>query len=99
MYKLEYLPSANIDIMEAEAYLYEFSQTAADKFSEAIDRQMALLISRPFMYPVYKDRKYFRCILLPYKYLCFYHADETAQAVTIHRVIRGMRDIQNILFK
>jgi plasmid stabilization system protein ParE len=97
VYKLEYLPSADLDIMEAEAYLHEYSPPAADKFMEAIEKQGGLLLDNPLMHKVYEDRPYFRCMLLPYEYLCFYHVDEDAKTITVHRILRGMRDMPNIL--
>ena len=97
MYSLEYLPSADLDILEADTYLCEHSLPAADKFMEAIEEQESLLIANPFMYPVYEARTYFRLMPLPYRYLCFYHVDESAKIITIHRILRGMRDILNIL--
>ena len=97
MYRLEYLRLADLDILEAEASLYELSPSAADKFMEAIERQSKLLLDHPMMYRVYEDRPYFRCISLPYEYLCLYHVDEEAKTITVHRVLGGMRDIPNIL--
>ena len=96
-YKLEYLPSANIDLLEAELYLYEHSPAAADKFIEKISELEAPLVEHPFMYPVYQHDKRFRLMPLAYGYLCFYHIDEMSEVVTIHRVFRGMRDIPNLL--
>jgi plasmid stabilization system protein ParE len=97
MYKLEYLPSASLDILEAETYLYEHSPLAADKFMEAIEKQSKILLDNPFMYNVYEDRPYFRSMLLPYEYLCFYHVDEETKTLTVHRVLRAMRNISNII--
>ena len=97
MYRLEYLPSAAIDISEAEAYLYTYSSPAADKFVEAIAKKEALLIDNPFLYQVYDEKPYFRCALLPYKYLYFYHVCEDSKTITVHRVLHGMRDLPNIL--
>ena len=81
----------------AEDYLFEHSMPAYDKFREAIEKQESLLTRYPLMYPVYLARPEFRCMPLPYEYLCFYRVDEDAKLITVHRVIRGMRDIENIL--
>ena len=40
MYKLEYLPSSLVDILEIEDYLFEIDPNVADKFAEAIQNQM-----------------------------------------------------------
>jgi len=97
MYKAEYLPLAAADILEAEEYLYELSPPAADKFTEAIEEKVNNLLEQPLMYKVYEDNNYFRCMPLPYKYLCFYHIDEDAKIIKIHRILHGMRDIPNFL--
>jgi plasmid stabilization system protein ParE len=97
MYSVDYLPSARVDILEAEIYLFEHSPSAADKFAEAIEKQTDLLAEHPMMYPLYKEDERFRLMPLPYEYLGFYRVDETAETLTVHRVIRGMRDIPNIL--
>lgn len=96
-YHLEYLPTAELEILKAEADLYEYSPPAADKFMDAIERLEALLVDNPFMHQVYEERPYFRRMHLPYKYVCFYHVDEKAELITVHRVLHGMRDIPNIL--
>ena len=96
-YKLKYLPSSDLDMAEAEDYLYEYSPPAADKLALAFAQKTADLIDNPFLYPVYEPRPHYRCMTLPYKYLCFYHVDENSQTVEIHRVLRGMRDIPNLL--
>ena len=97
MYKLRNLPTADLDMLEAEAYLYEHSPPAADKLSVAFEQKTDALVENPFMYKVYEAKPYFRCIPLPYEYLCFYHVDEDAKIISVHRVLRGMRDIPNIL--
>ncbi len=97
MYRLEYLPSAEHDIIKAEAYLYERSPAGADKFTNAVEKQGGLLADNPLMYEVYEERPYFHRMLLPYGYLCFYHVDDEKKIITVHRVLRGMMDIPNIL--
>ena len=96
-YRLEYMPAARYDLLEAEGYLYEHSPTASDKFIDAVDEQITILLEHPFMYPIYEHDKRFRLMLLPYQYLCFYHVDEIAQVLIIHRVFRGMRDVPSLL--
>jgi plasmid stabilization system protein ParE len=97
VYRLEYLPSAEVDIIEAETYLDEFSTAAVDKFTAAISNQMATLTEYPHLYSTYADDERFHCMPLPYEYLCFYRVDETTKILTIHRIIRGMRDIPSML--
>jgi len=97
MYSLKYLPSFDIDLSEAEDYLFSFSISAADRLTGAIDEQMTVLVDHPFMYPVYGRNKKYRFMPLPYHYLCFYCVDDESKKIHIHRLLRGMRDIQSIL--
>jgi len=97
MYRLEYLPSADRDMEEAENYLSEFSPAAADELAQAFKKQMESLLEFPLLHPVSKYDETLRCMLLPYRYLCFYHVDEDAKLIRVYRVLRGMRDIPNIL--
>ena len=97
MYRIRILPSADIDLIGAEVYLGEYSPTAADKLSEAFEKKVDALVDNPFIYMVYNAKPYFRFMSLPYEYLCFYHVDDDTQLISIHRVLRGMRDIPNIL--
>ncbi|MDR1439559.1 MAG: type II toxin-antitoxin system RelE/ParE family toxin [Clostridiales bacterium] len=94
-HKLDYLPLALADILEAEAYLYGYSPAAADKFANEIHRLADTLAKHPLMYQAYVDDGYFRGMPLPYGYRLFYHVDEESATVKIHRVLRGMRDIKN----
>ena len=97
MYSLKYLPFVDLDIIEAETYLYEYSPHAVDKLTGAIEKQTTGLKNYPLMYPVYDERPYYRMMPLPYEYLCFYHVDENSKTVEIHRILRGMRDVTSIL--
>ena len=97
MYRLEYLPSAVIDILEIEDYLFEHNPDAADKFTKAIEEQVASLVKYPLMYQAYEDNSYFRSMPLIYTYRLFYHVDDAAKTVKVHRVLHGMRDLNNML--
>ena len=97
MYKLEYLPLAEADILEIDRSLYELSPVAADKFAESIERLTETLLCYPLMFPVYEDNTYFRHMTLPYKYRLFYHVDEDCEIIKIYRVLHGMRDVKGII--
>jgi addiction module RelE/StbE family toxin len=97
VYKLEYLPSAVSDILETEAGLYEFSPAAADKFTDAIQHLTETLRKHPLMYQIYEDDAYFRSMPLPYDYRLFYHVAEETETIRIHRVIHGMRELNNLI--
>ncbi len=97
MYRLRYLPSSDADMLKAEAYLSEFSLSAADKFARVFEQKTDALIDNPFLYRVYGPRPYFRCMPLLYQYLCFYHVEEDTEMISVHRILREMQDIPNIL--
>ena len=97
MYKVEYLPEAITDILDARAYLHEFSPAAANKLAEAIEKRTEALTAFPLLYPVYDFDDSLRLMPLPYQYLCFYYVDEEAKTVKVYRVLRGMRDIPSLL--
>ena len=95
MYKVEYLPPATADILEIEAYLYELSPTAADRFTETLLEKTATLEEYPLIYPVYENDPYFRRMVIM-DHLLFYSVDEKRSLVVVHRVIYGKRDISLI---
>ena len=97
MYTLEYLPSAVADILEIDAYLYEHSISAASKFADSIERLTETLIKHPLMYPVYEDDIYFRHMIILYGYRIFYHVDEEAKIIKVHRILHGTRDVKSII--
>jgi plasmid stabilization system protein ParE len=82
---------------EAEVYWNECHPPAADKLAKALEQKTDALVDNPLMYKVYEERPYFHCMPLPYGYLCFYHVDEDAQMISVHRILRGTRNIPNIL--
>ena len=98
-YELEFLTSAVMDILKAEASLYDLSLTAADRFTYEIQRLSATLCVYPFMYQVYEDDGYFRSMPLPYGYQLFYHVLDEAEIIKVHRVIHGMKDLNRALYE
>ena len=100
MYKLKYLPLFDLDLTEAEDYLYEFSLTAVDKLTQAVDEQVATLVKYPFMYPVYSSfigNKEYRIMPLLYQFLCFYYVDEETKTINVYRLLHATRNISSIL--
>ena len=97
MYRLEYLPLAETDILEIDVYLHEHSSSAADKFADSIENLSETLLCHPFMFPIYEESPYFRHITLPYKYRLFYYVDEDAKVIRIYRILHGMRDVKSIM--
>ena len=97
MYRLEYLPSFEVDLIEAEDYLYEFSPAATYKLTEALDGQMATVVEHPLIYPAYRYNKKYRLMTLPYQYLCFYRVDEAAKVIKVYRLLREMQNVSEML--
>ena len=97
MYKVKFLPSFEIDLIEAEDYLFEHSPPAVDKLTDAISEQILNVTEHPYMYPVYPGFEDLHYMVLPYQYLLFYTVDEGCKFVEVYRILRGMRDIPNLL--
>ena len=97
MYNVIYLPSFENDLIEAEDYLYKHSPPAVDKLTGAISEQMLNVAEHPYMYPSYPGFEDLRYMTLPYQYLLFYTVDEERNYIEVYRILRGMRDIPNLL--
>ena len=102
MYKLEFLPIARDDMLEAVKYIANelkspvAAQNLADDFISAAER----LCEFPYANNVYVPIKpleleYRRTIVK--NYLMFYTVNEQTKTVTIMRVIYSKRDIENII--
>jgi len=97
VYRLEYLPLAEADILEIDSYLYEHKPAAADKFADSIVKLAEALTQHPFMSPVYEDDPHFCNMTLPYKYRLFYHVDEDDKVVRVYRILHGARNVKGIM--
>lgn len=49
VYRPEYLALADLDMADAEDYLFEHNPSAYDKFREAVKKQEALLTDNPLI--------------------------------------------------
>ncbi len=102
MYKLEFLPIAKDDMLEAVKYIANelkspiAAQNLADEFINAAER----LCDFPYANNVYSpikplDNEYRRAIVN--NYLMFYTVSEETKTVTIMRVIYAKRDINSLI--
>ena len=106
-YKIEYLPSALLDLTEIADYIGVKlnNPEAADRLSETIVSTIEKLTDMPYRYPVYYPVATFsvKPLKMEYRkmviknYLVFYWVNEEKHLVTIARVIYGGRNIDNIL--
>ena len=106
-YKIEYLPSALLDLTEIADYIGGKlnNPEAADRLSETIVSTIEKLTDMPYRYPVYYPVATFsvKPLKMEYRkmviknYLVFYWVNEEKHLVTIARVIYGGRNIDNIL--
>ena len=97
MYDVAFLPSFEKDLIDAENYLFEYSPNAADNLVNALHEQVIALRNHPLMYPIYDRNKRYRIMPLPYRYISFYMVDQNERCIKLYRLLRGMRDIDQIL--
>lgn len=97
MYKLEFLPIALNDMLEAVSYISNELKNpiAADRLSEKLIAAAEALADFPYANPVYIPMKQlnheYRKTVVE-NYLMFYWVDEPGKTVTVARVIYGKRD-------
>ena len=102
MYKLEFLPIAKDDMIEAVQYIANelkspiAAQNLADDFINAAER----LCEFPYANNVYSpikplDNEYRRTIVN--NHLMFYTVSEETKTVTIMRIIYAKRDINSVI--
>lgn len=102
MYKLEYLPVAQKDMVEIVQYISRKlgNPTAAEQLAveliEAGDGIPEFPYSNPAYVPVRPLKREYRKLLVR-NYLMFYWVDEAAKLVTVARVIYAKRDHELLL--
>ena len=102
LYKLEYLPSAQEDIVEIARYIgKELRNPGAalhltDQFIEAAESTCSMPYLYPVYFPVRPLKHEYRKILVG-NYLMFYWVEEATNTVTIARAIYAKRDLTQAL--
>ena len=102
MYRLEYLPVAQKDMIEIVKYISEELQNpdAANPLATELIHAAESVITFPYAPPVYQPlrplRHEYRKILVK-NFLMFYWVDEEKKLVTIARVVYAKRDIRRLL--
>lgn len=102
MYKLEFLPSAQQDMVEIVRYISKelHNPIAADRlatsFLEAADRAAVFPYAAPSYNPIRPLKHEYRKMVIQ-NYLMFYWVDEQDQIVTIAYVTYAKRDYEPLL--
>lgn len=97
MYKLEYLPVAQQDMVEIVRYISRElkNPAAADQLAVALIEAGESIPAFPYAHPAYipiRPLKHEYRKLLVQNYLMFYWVDEDMKLVTVARVIYAKRD-------
>ena len=102
MYKLEYLPVAQRDMVEIVRYIGGELQnpTAAARLAmelvNAAESVLTFPYARPSYQPIRSLKREYRKILVQ-NFLMFYWVDEEKKLVTVARVVYAKRDISRLL--
>ena len=102
MYKLEFLPIAQSDMVEIVKYIsHELCDPwAAEKLADEMVQSAERLAIFPYINPIHRTLKplknEYRKLLVK-NYIMFYYVDENEKKVTIARVIYSRRDYEKML--
>ena len=102
MYKLEYLPVAQRDMVEIVRYISGELQnpTAAARLAMELVNAAENVLTFPYALPSYQPirslKREYRKILVQ-NFLMFYWVDEEKKLVTVARVVYAKRDISRLL--
>lgn len=102
MYKLEYLPVAQRDMVEIVRYISGELQNpvAADRLATELVNAAESVLTFPYALPAYQPirplKHEYRKILVQ-NFLVFYWVDEEKKLVTVARVVYAKRDISRLL--
>ena len=102
MYKLEYLPVAQRDMVEIVRYIGGELQnpTAAARLAMELVNVAESVLTFPYALPSYQPirslKREYRKILVQ-NFLMFYWVDEEKKLVTVARVVYAKRDISRLL--
>lgn len=102
MYKLEYLPTAQRDMVEAVRYISEKlgNTSAANQLAEKLIKAGESILDFPYANPVHIPNRplnyEYRKVLIR-NYLMLYRVDERKKLVTVARVIYARRNYEALL--
>ena len=95
-YTLRYLDTLDSEIVAIEEYMERQFASPSLVLTPIFDQIERHLPTSPYMYPAYQDDLRYRKMVVE-KYLVLYMVNEESQAVEIHHILHGMRNIKQIL--
>lgn len=102
MYRLEYLPRAQKDLLEITRYLAVqlCNPSAAEHFLSEVEETTAAMQEHPYLFPQYLPIRplahEYRTALIG-NYLLFYWVDEPKQRITVSMVVYAKRSYDRFL--
>ena len=102
MYKLEYLPVAQRDMVEIVRYISGELQnpSEADRMPMLLLKGAVSILTFPYALPAYQPMRPLKCEyrkILVQNFLMFYWVDEEKKLVTVARVVYAKRDVAKLL--
>jgi addiction module RelE/StbE family toxin len=91
-YKIVFLPAADEDLDNIEAYLSQFYASTVSKFYQELEKKLEGLEQNPRMYPLWQDNPLYRKLNVK-GYLVFYKVFDACQTVEVQRILFGGRNI------
>lgn len=102
MYKVQFLPLAQNDLVEIVRYIANdlYNKQAANKLADEIIKATDTLADFPYAYPAYtpirSTKNEYRKISVQ-NYLVFYTVNEKTKTVTVARVVYAKRDYDKLI--
>lgn len=102
MYKVQFLPLAQNDLVETVRYIANdlYNKQAANKLADEIIKATDTLADFPYAYPAYMPirpvKNEYRKIRVQ-NYLIFYTVNEKMKTVTVSRVVYAKRDYDKLV--
>ena len=90
-YKVEYISTFYVDVLQAAHNLNEYPRKAKRIFAK-IDKILSGLAKTPMIYPIYDSYPVFRKIVVE-DYIVFYTVDTNIKCIEVHRLIYARMDI------
>jgi plasmid stabilization system protein ParE len=91
--KIEYKSTYFDDLEDIKNYITNnFNERLAMVIVEGIKEDCDMLAEQPNLGRVYSRNSFFHTLIVKRKNILFYHIDDDAKTVTLHRIFDGRRD-------